>query len=103
MDRYVQVNLIGKTYVKDSIGQMVDTETTTTVFGRRESVTRAEWSAAGQNGLKAACRVIVNTLEYSGQDACTINNVRYGIYRVYENNGETELYLEKQVGVTHGN
>ena len=52
MDRSKAFYLVTDTYTVDNIGQMVATQTKRLVYGRIGSVTRNEWSAAGELGIK---------------------------------------------------
>ena len=78
------INLISKTRTVDSYGRQAATETSREVFAQIESVSRAEFFAAGQNGLTPAYRFIVFTGEYQGERECEYNGVRYSIYRTYQ-------------------
>lgn len=103
MDRSTQITLVTTSYTTDSIGQFVPTETNTTIFCNVRSVTRAEWAAAGQNGLKPELVATIFSPEYNGAEIAIIDGVRYGIYRTYLDTGERlELYLERKAGVTNG-
>lgn len=99
MERYGEISLITKTYTKDSLGQLVPTETTTDVMCNVTSVSAAEWARAGQEGLKASLVFDVWEYEYDGQEELTYNGETYSVYRTYINNdGKVELYTEKKVG-----
>ena len=59
--------LISESYRKDAIGNVTVTETATSVWAHLQSVTRAEWADAGQNGLQpqlVAVTPIVNDIAY---------------------------------------
>ena len=79
-------------------------ETARTILARMDDVTRAEFFAAGQNGMRAEFRFIVNPVEYEGERLCAWNGRRYAIYRTYHVPGtdDLELYAEREAGVTHG-
>ena len=79
-------------------------ETARTILARMDDVTRAEFFAAGQNGMRAEFRFIVNPVEYEGEKLCAWNGRRYAIYRTYHVPGtdDMELYAEREAGVTHG-
>lgn len=98
MDRVCGVKLIAQTFTRDAIGQLVPTETVKNVIGYRQAVSGTEINEAGQRGIQSDCRVQVWTVEYNNEAIVEIGNTRYTVYRTYENNnGKTELYLEKRV------
>ena len=73
------------------------------IFARMDDVNRAEFFAAGQNGLRAEFRFTVNPVEYEGEKLCEWNGQRYAVYRTYHVPGtdELELYVQREVGA-HG-
>lgn len=117
------ITLISKTSQKDDYGRTVPTETTRDVFAQIDSVSRAEFFAAGQNGLNPEYRFTVFSGEYNGEREADYNGVRYSIYRTYQpsayvrhdnskthegsisrntnsgNNDRIELYASRKVGV----
>lgn len=74
-----------------------------TILARVDNVSRAEFFAAGQGGLRAEFRFLVNAIEYEGEAVCVYAGRRYAIYRTYHVPGtdELELYVQREVGV-HG-
>lgn len=100
MDKSTTITLVKPKYKCDALNQYVpDGEILQDVFCRVDSVTRTEWAAAAQNGMKAAYRVTIWADEYGGATAAVLDGKRYGIYRTYQPNGdEIELYLERKVG-----
>ena len=100
MDRSNIITLISSTYAADAIGQLVPVERTRDVFCNLRSVTRSEWSAAGQLGLKPELTATMFAPDYEGEEIAEINGVRYGVYRTYRTRSDTiELYLERKAGV----
>lgn len=117
------IALISKTSQKDTYGRTVPTETSREVFAQIDSVSRAEFFAAGQNGLNPEYRFTVFSGEYTGEREADYNGVRYSIYRTYQpsayvrhdntkthegsisrntnsgNNDRIELYASRKVGV----
>ena len=117
------ITLIAKTRQTDAYGRTVATETTRDVFAQIDSVSRAEFFAAGQNGLNPEYRFTVFSGEYTGEREADYNGVRYSIYRTYRpsayvrhdntkthegsisrntnsgNNDRIELYASRKVGV----
>ena len=75
-----------------------------TILARMDDVSRSEFFAAGQNGMRAEFRFIVNPIEYEGERLCTWNGKRYAIYRAYQVPGtdDLELYAQREAGVTRG-
>lgn len=118
MTRPTVITLINKTIAatKDSIGQLVETETTRDVFCELRSINRSEWSAAGQMGLKPELVATMFAYDYEGEESASITfydfpvegeeqtstTVKYGIYRTYLDGEKIELYLERKAGVTNG-
>lgn len=103
MDRSIAFNLVSDTYTQDALGQQVATRVRRQVFGRIASVSRAEWSAAGEAGIKPEYQLTMFGPDYNGEKTVEIvegdhTNV-YGVYRTYQRtNDELELYLEWKVG-----
>lgn len=107
MDRSLAFYLVADTYAADTIGQQIPTQTRRLVYGRVNSVTRAEWAAAGELGIKPEMEITMFAGDYAGEK--TVQIVRgsvtytYGIYRTYQRtNDDLELYLEWKVGDSNG-
>ena len=99
MDRSNICNLISYTYSTDSIGQKIPTESTKQVYCSVESVTRAEWAAAGERGLKPEFRLTMFAYDYEGEDLVELDGERYGVYRTYHTkDDQIELYVERKAG-----
>lgn len=101
MDKSEIITLETPKYKQDSLNQYVpDGVTTRDIYCNVKSITRAEWSAAANHGLKAACCVTVWADEYQGETVAILGGVRYGVYRTFQPNSEDmELYLERKTGV----
>lgn len=100
MDRSVCFTLLAKTYTVDSIGQRIEATTSNAVYGRVESITRAEWSAASTAGFKPELKIVMFAPDYNGEDEAVVDGVNYGVYRTFRaSNDKLELYLEKKAGV----
>lgn len=71
------------------------------VFGKISKASQREYFSARQNRFNPEFCVSVWEDEYSGQRYAEINNVKYEIYRTYDNEktGKTEIYLTKKLGV----
>lgn len=90
---------------QDENGVWLDTrEEARTILARMDDITRAEFYAAGQYGMRPEFRFIVNPVEYQGEQVCAWNNRRYAIYRTYHVPGtdDLELYVQREAGVTGG-
>ena len=75
-----------------------------TILARMDDVSRSEFFNAGQAGMRAEFRFIVNPIEYEGEDTLEWNGKRYAIYRHYHVPGtdDMELYAQREVGVQRG-
>ena len=103
MDRSSIITLISYTRTQDSTGVWRDgVETRRNVFCSVESVSRAEFFAAGQIGLRPDYLFTVFFGDYAGESLCEYNGARYSIYRTYHARTDVmELYAQREVGV-HG-
>ena len=103
MNKSVTIDLIGKTYTVDDMGQRIPTTTSKTVFATLTSISRAEWTSYSQSGRQGLAPAYVATVffgDYSGESQAEYEGESYGIYRTYERDDEQiELYLEKKAGV----
>lgn len=103
MDNLRRVKLITENYTRGNFGQEIASESFIEVFGNISSITRNEWTSAGQRGVDSSLSVNVYSFEYNGEDIVEIDGVRYSVYRKYINTGNdiTELYLETREGITY--
>lgn len=99
------IYLVSEGYAKDDIGQLVPTELSVPVWAHLQSITRAEWADAGQNGLQPQLVAITPIVNYNGESIVQIGDgeqaKRYGVYRTYfgPDSDVIELYLERKAGV----
>ncbi len=94
------LRLLSRTGTQTADGRCLPQETARQVFCSVESVSRAEWAAAGQLGLAPQWRVTLFAPDYNGEDAAELDGVRYGVYRTYHaKDDRLELYLERRVGL----
>lgn len=101
MDRSEVLTLVSATYAADEIGQRVPTETTRDVFCNVQSVSRAEFFAGGQAGLKPSYVATLFRYDYEGEQVAVLYGERYSVYRTYVRQDEQiELYLEPKSGTT---
>lgn len=92
--------LIGYAITYNDYKQEIKTETRSMVYGRKESVSRAEFYSAGQSGLNPDFRLTVAVIDYNGETELELGGIRYGIYRTYNVNADyIELYCEKKGGL----
>lgn len=104
LDRSEIITLVGRAREKDSKGvyREVGEPTLRDVFCQVDSVTRAEFFAGGEHGLRPEYRFTVFFDDYQGEDELIYNSVHYAIYRQYHARTDAlELYAERKVGV-HG-
>lgn len=100
MDRTTPIFLVSVSYTADAIGQRVPTETSRKVYANLRSVSRSEWVAAGQMGLKPQYMAVMFAPDYQGEEIVQIDSTRYGVYRTFHDaNDRLELYLEEKAGV----
>lgn len=94
------LTLIQKEKKKNNKGVWVDeSKSEKTVFCQVESVTRAEFFEGGRNGLNPAFVFFVFSGDYEGEELCEYEGKPYGIYRVYQGEGDyLELYAERKGG-----
>lgn len=92
--------LITSEVTEDELGQEIEgEETKRLVFCTEKSITRAEYGAAGQQGVKPAIELIVDSDEYDKESKLEFENTTYSIYRSYRrDDGNTELYCEVRSG-----
>lgn len=99
MDKSRVLTLIGYTYAKDAIGQMIPQEHRKDVYCNISSVSASEWFEAGANGFKPEYRATLFFYDYDGEMTAELDGISYGIYRTYMGRNETvELYLERKAG-----
>lgn len=102
MTEPIVLTLVAETWTQDSIGQRVPTYTERDIFGERESVSRAEWSAAGEQGLKPEYKVNVFFGDYAGEKIVRMyvgdSQETFAVYRTYKTGDLVELYLEWKTG-----
>lgn len=105
MDRSIAFDLVSEVYVTDRIGQKVSRYARRKVYGQTDSITRAEWSAAGEMGLKPDLMIRMFAGDYQGEKIVYLESgegdlAPYGIYRTYRRRDDKiELYLEYKAGL----
>lgn len=107
MDRSTPIYLVSETYTVDAIGQRVAVPVERKVYASLDSITRAEWSAAGEMGIKPEYMLTMFEPDYNGEKIVRMmvrgSMQTFGVYRTYRGKNETlELYLEWKVGDSNG-
>lgn len=87
----------------DAVGNQKAQVSFREVFAHIESVTRAEFRAAGEQNLKPELMAELCRYDYEGEEEAEFQGTRYGIYRAYcpPDSDRVELYLTRRRG-THG-
>lgn len=92
--------LVGFAITFDEYKREIKTETLTMVYGKKESISRAEFYNAGQAGLRADFRLTIAKIDYNDEIEIELDGQRYGIYRTYDVNADyIELYCARKGGV----
>lgn len=104
MDRSDVATLIARTYTYDALHQQVPSETSREVFCKIESVSRQEWTDAGNIGYKPQYRLTMFVYDYNDEPIVELNirgsNRRFYVYRTYLATNDTiQIYVESQEGV----
>lgn len=92
--------LISYTTVKDELGQLIEEqESERQIFCSELSVSRAEFSAAGQHNRIPQCTIVVDSDEYDQERTVKHDNKKFTVYRTFmRSDGLTELYCEVRAG-----
>ena len=99
MKKYSVISLIYETEVRGPLGQYTRTEATRDIPCEVRSITRQEWTMAGQQGISPSCVAVVFDGNYKEEQAAVLEGERYAIYRTFRQSDETvELYLKKETG-----
>ena len=102
MDRSDVLTLVSQSYTPDhtdELGQLIPVEEKREVFCSVGSVSFAEWSEGGRQGLRPELRATMFLYDYNGEDTAIYRDCRYAVYRTYIGKNDTiELYLERRAG-----
>lgn len=84
----------------DGVGNQTAKVVEREVWARIESVTRAEFSAGGEQGLKPDIMAVICRFDYQGEEEAIYSGVRYDIYRTFapSDSDRIELYLTRRRG-----
>lgn len=106
MDRSTPFYLVENTATQNANGEFVPGTAARMVFGDIRSVSRAEFFAAGSDGLRAEYQISMFAPDYNGEKIARLEEsgtlYQFAIYRTYfdSNNEIMELYLADRVGVS---
>lgn len=103
MDRSSVITLLSHNRYQDENGVWRDgQETQREVFCQVNSVSRAEFFAAAQAGMRPEYQFTMFFYDYQGETSLIYEGVRYAVYRTYHaRTDDLELYVQREVGV-HG-
>lgn len=103
MDRSDVITLLSHEWGQDNKGIWHDFgEIRRQVFCQVDSVSRAEFFAAGQIGIKPEYKFTVFFGDYNDEERLEYKGKVYAVYRTYHaRNDDLELYAKLEVGV-HG-
>lgn len=91
--------LVSRTFEQDELGQEIPINSERQVFCSSLSITRAEFSLAGQLGLKPNITIVVDHDEYDEEETVKWHDKTYSVYKNFvRNDGYIELYCEVRAG-----
>ncbi|MCI5680174.1 phage head-tail adapter protein [Anaerotignum sp.] len=89
--------LIGRNFISDAVGNQVPQETQDEVFCGEIAITEKEFYDAAQSGIRPETAIIVNSMDYDGQEKVSFQGIVYSVLRRYPRVDEfTELYLQRK-------
>lgn len=92
-------DLLQITTTKDNLGQPIESEKPFMIFCSKLSITRAEFSSAGQLGHKPDIMLIVDSDSYDNEKFLRYQRKKYSIYKTFQRPDHfTELYCEVKSG-----
>lgn len=94
------IDLISTAYIKDEYGVDQPQNVAREVFCQIGPITRAEFAAAGRNGLNPSFVATVWAGDYEGERTVRYDGQGYAVYRAYPPPGSDyiELYCERKGG-----
>lgn len=91
--------LLSITTTKDEINQFITSEKSYMIFCSKLSITRAEFSTAGNLGFKPEMMLVVDSDSYDNEKLLEYEGKKYSIYKTFQRiDGFTELYCEVKIG-----
>ncbi len=95
------IELIQTTYTQDQDGvHQPSSNMSRQVYCQVGPITRAEFSAAGRNGLNPSYVFTVFATDYQGEQTVNFNGLTYSVYRTYRRPEDDyiEIYVERKGG-----
>lgn len=93
------LKLISYTESKDKYGMPVKVSSETEIFCKVDSISRAEFNVASQNGLQPQWKFVIRAKEYSGEKVVEFEGKKFSVYRTYQSSlDDMELYVEQREG-----
>jgi SPP1 family predicted phage head-tail adaptor len=93
------INLVAVTTGENSMGDVIETETTRQVFANKKSIRQSEFYQAAATGLKPELMFEIRSIEYAEEQKLQYNGKTYTIIRTYSKNDELiELICSGMVG-----
>lgn len=88
--------LISEETAVDNIGNEIKKQSENEVFIDVASVSQNEFYKSAQSGLRPEYKFTLFSADYGGQEKIRYNDAVYYIYRTYEKDEKTELYVTKK-------
>lgn len=99
-NRPIEVSLVNIEVSQDSIGQIIETKTTTQVMATVFSVSSSYKLEAAEKGISLSFRILVRGFEYDNQDKVVIDDKEYQVFSTYyRDDGYVELTLQEATGL----
>lgn len=96
------IYLAGVDIVEDSLGQQIKVlGKKRKVYANEFSISRAEFSSAGERGMKPSIAYQINTVDYQFEETVFVNDEQFHVYRTNKVGDKLTLYLERAVGDGH--
>lgn len=105
MDRSTPIYLLSAAQTQNGNGEYIRSTASRMVYCNLRSVSRTEWSTAGDFGLRAEYQATVFGPDYEGEEVAELElrggKKSFVIYRTYmDSNENLELYLGNRAGVS---
>lgn len=98
MPQSTVIDLINVTTAQDSNGVWRESESARRVFAKIDSVSASEFFEGGRNGLNPSLRFLVFSGDYNGEQIVEHDGLRFAVYRTYQREDQTEIYVERKGG-----
>lgn len=93
-----RVKLIAESFTRDAAGNLRTEEQAREVWADVRSVSRAEFAAAGAQGIKPTAAIAVHETDYAGEELVEAAGRRLRVYRSFWRGDEIELYVSEKRG-----